>query len=192
LTHLAAPTLIDNSPFYFWFSWTAGAAIADAHIKKEPLPFAGTPAILWVALLIAADLFKPLGEFSFTFAALATAAVIARILSSQRYPTANRASERKHIIAEHARFVGKCSYSIYLIHHPVLEAWPRLVRFVWPNVGAYPIVMYVCCLGSWLAILPISWAMYRCVELPAIEMGKRLIGKLRKRRAIAKALCEVA
>lgn len=178
------PALLFNLPFYFWFSWTMGAAIADAYVKGQPLPFMRSSIWLWLALFIAADLIKPLHEFSFTFAALVTAIAIARLLSRAQDAEQSRSFLPRRLI-DHVRLAGTCSYSIYLIHLPILEVLPQLARFVAPSAGAYPLLVYVGCLASWAIILPLSWIMYRYVELPAIAMGKRIIQTQRNLRPVA-------
>jgi len=179
------PALLFNLPFYFWFSWAMGAAIADAYVKGEPLPFRRGSIGLWLALFVAADLIKPLHEFSFTIAALVTAIAIAR-LASRGTPDAGRsASFLPRRLIDHVRLAGMCSYSIYLIHLPILEVWPQLVRSVAPSAGAHPWLVYAGCLASWAIILPLAWIMYRYVELPAIAMGKRVIDLRRNLRAVA-------
>jgi peptidoglycan/LPS O-acetylase OafA/YrhL len=183
-TNSPLPALLFNSPLYFWFSWTIGAAIADAYVKGRPLPFMRSSIWLWSVLFIAADLIKPLHEFSFTFAALATAVVIARLLSTDKQGTLKGSSVLSRGLIEHVRLAGVCSYSIYLIHLPIVEVWPQLVRFVAPSAGAYPSLVYVGCLASWVVILPLSWLMYRYVELPAIAMGKRVIQTRRNARPV--------
>jgi peptidoglycan/LPS O-acetylase OafA/YrhL len=152
-----------------------GAAIADAYIKGEPLPFVRSSLWLWLALFIAADLIKPLHEFSFTFAALVTAIAIARLLSRDAQDANEAPSVLPRSLVEHVRLAGVCSYSIYLIHLPIVEVWPQVVRFIAPAAGPYPSLVYVGCLASWALTLPLSWVMYRYVELPAIAMGKRVI-----------------
>ena len=184
-TQNSLPALLFNSPLYFWFSWTLGAAIADAYVKGQPLPFMRSSVWLWLALFVAADFIKPLREFAFTFAALATAVLMVRLLWNEQKGSPGGRSLVPHGLVEHVRLAGVCSYSIYLIHLPIVEVWPQLVRFVAPSAAAYPLLVYAGCLTSWAVVLPISWLMYRYVELPAIAAGKRVIltqGTLRARR----------
>jgi peptidoglycan/LPS O-acetylase OafA/YrhL len=47
------------------------------------------------------------------------------------------------------------------------------------------LLVYAGCLASWAVILPLSWIMYRYIELPAIAMGKRIIQTQRTPRAVA-------
>lgn len=179
------PALLFNFPLYFWFSWTMGAAIADAYLKGEPPPFSRSSFWLALALFVCADLIKPLREFSFTLAALATAVAIARFLSRGVLDPGRRKFFLPRRLDDHLRFTGVCSYSIYLIHLPIVEVWPQLVRSVVPSSAVHPLLLYAGCLTSWALIVPLSWMMYRHVELPAIAMGKRVIQSRRKLRGIA-------
>jgi peptidoglycan/LPS O-acetylase OafA/YrhL len=192
MTTGAKPSIVlESLPFYFWFSWSIGAALADAYVKDMPLPFARSSTSLWVVLLIAADLFKPLQEFSFTFAALASATLMAHLLERRTQAVPQQHSLLRRGIAAHVSLVGSCSYSIYLIHHPIVVAWPRLIRFLLPSAPAHPLFMYLCCLAAWIVIVPIASAMYRYVELPAIALGRKAIDALHRRRDAAKTFVEV-
>jgi peptidoglycan/LPS O-acetylase OafA/YrhL len=183
--------LVDNSPFFFWFSWAIGAALADAYLKGESPPFARVSPLVWLTLAIAADLIRPLNIFSFTLVALTTAAAIARMLDARSGREVRRRPAARGILLEHVRLAGVYSYSIYLIHHPIVAAWPRLVRAVLPGADAHPLLMYACCLASWAVIVPLSGFMYRSVELPAIDWGKRVVADLRRRRAAEKPAAEM-
>lgn len=179
------------SPFYFWFSWAVGAALADAWMKGQPLPFARYPTLLWVGLLILADLLRPLNEFSFTFASLATVTVIAHFLGKAKLAV-ERPARMPRWIARYLELIGVWSYSIYLLHHPIVEAWPTAINRALPSVHLHPLLMYLCCLSVWLLIVLASWAMHRWVELPAIAIGKRAVNAWHRRREAAKAIAEVA
>jgi peptidoglycan/LPS O-acetylase OafA/YrhL len=101
--------------------------------------------------------------FTFPLAAAATACVIA--ILARRPKTILKPG----ILAR----VGVISYSLYLIHHPLLHyaqqlllEQTRLVKFA----------------GLSLALLPIyglALLTYRYVELPSIEAGKWVISKFR-------------
>ncbi len=41
-----------NSPFYFWFTWTMGAVLAEAWLKGQPLPFRSSWGFLWPLLFV--------------------------------------------------------------------------------------------------------------------------------------------
>jgi peptidoglycan/LPS O-acetylase OafA/YrhL len=81
------------------------------------------------------------------------------------------------------QYIGERSYSLYLLH-PILVygymvngAYEGIYRVAAPYVGPYA---YVFCV---LATAPVLFlaveATYRCVEVPGILLGSRLIGRLR-------------
>jgi peptidoglycan/LPS O-acetylase OafA/YrhL len=168
--HPRLPTFLLDSPFYFWFSWTSGAIVAEAFIRKTPFPFKPDQLPLWIALAIAADLFRPLSYFSFTFVALATTTALVGYLQRRGSPARNSG-----ITAAHLNLAGLCSYSIYLIHQPLVEVVPVYAERIWPSLYQQPLLMFVVCLGSWILVLPIAWLMYRLVEIPGMALGKAVI-----------------
>lgn len=74
--------------------------------------------------------------------------------------------------------IGLCSYSIYLWHQPLLGRalhWLHqlcgLSQTPAPSLGAMPLVV--------VAMIIIGWVSYKLIELPGIELGKRLQQKLK-------------
>lgn len=66
-------------------------------------------------------------------------------------------------------WLGKVSYSLYLIHMPVLLATLHLLHDVLP--------LYACLLIAFPAMLLAAAVTYRWVEMPAIALGRRLSRK---------------
>jgi len=54
-------------PLMYWFSWSIGAMVADAHLKGQPIPFANHSLLFWSAMAFGSYLIKYLACFSFTF-----------------------------------------------------------------------------------------------------------------------------
>lgn len=78
-------------------------------------------------------------------------------------------------------FLGKISYSLYLIH-PVLvvlvtPVYKRIYRLPWP----LSLKFSACFLITLLALVPISYCSFRLIEAPGISLGKRLL-QFRNRR----------
>jgi peptidoglycan/LPS O-acetylase OafA/YrhL len=168
--HTPLPAYWIDSPFYFWFSWSAGAVVAEAYIKKTPYPFDSKHLPLWIVLAIAADLFKPLSYFSFTFVALGTATALVGFLQRDGAPLRlSRAASANLCLA------GLCSYSLYLIHQPIEEAVPGLAVKLWPALSHQPTVLFLVVLSSWLVIFPVAWLMYRRIEMSATALGKAVV-----------------
>lgn len=165
------------SPFYFWFSWAIGAALADAYLKEKPLPFAQSSTLLWVVLTILSLLVKPLLPLAFPFAALATTTAIAGQLVRPRLFTLPGLG--------YLRFVGITSYSIYLLHQPILGLVPRMIGRFAPALATHHTFVYFVCILMWFPIVWISRLFYRLVELPSIEVGKWCIRKYGSRQMVA-------
>ncbi len=80
-----------------------------------------------------------------------------------------------------ATYVGKRSYSIYLIHLPILNA----LAYFLPHSGLSGIRSFLTLLAVGVAMtLPLSCASYALVERPGIAFGNRLAMRLAARRAV--------
>jgi peptidoglycan/LPS O-acetylase OafA/YrhL len=78
------------------------------------------------------------------------------------------------------RFLGRVSYSFYLLHPLTLFViWKQPValgRLV--ETGIPPVAVWLMLwAATTLAILPLAWLTYRTIELPFIRLGKRLIAR---------------
>jgi peptidoglycan/LPS O-acetylase OafA/YrhL len=174
---LEMPTFFSYSPFYFWFTWTMGAALAEAWMKGEPLPFRSAWGYLWPALFLICYFFKPLFSFCYPLAALASTHLIAYFLS--RPPGVQKVRGVSGYLLEHLRWAGLVSYSAYLIHLPLLTLVPYYLWLISPR--HYPaVISYGLHLCSWFPIFGLSYLMYRFVEKPSIMVGKRFIERLRR------------
>ncbi len=79
------------------------------------------------------------------------------------------------------QFLGKVSYSAYLLHFAVLEAaLNSLDTFLEPEwqegLPAFALLFVVTLLGT----APLAWLAHRCVERPCIELGAGLIRRWRR------------
>jgi len=87
------------------------------------------------------------------------------------------------------RFFGKISYSVYLLHPPIVYAlspayrWIAEMRFAKSDA-----VTFWLSIGLTLAIVtPLAMLTYRFIEVPGIELGKRWIKRAQAKRGIAPA-----
>jgi len=161
-----------ESPLIFWYSWSIGAALADAYLKKEPLPFQKTSLLLWPVLAVSCYFWKPLFPFCFTLAALSTAVFISHFLT--RPTPALSQGGIQGLVLRHLAWVGTVSYSAYLIHQPLVEQMPGILHRVLPAENIPSLACYAFSVLSWFPILALSYLLYRWVELPSIAWGKRL------------------
>ncbi len=170
----ALPTALRHSVFGYGCSWSVGAALAAAWLRGSPLPFRHTShRILWPVLTVVPVCIAPsLAVFSFLFGALSTASWISWALSRESSPTSG---PQLAILP----LVGACSYSIYLLHQPLLRAlslpqFPPLLNLAWLLLTCVPVML-------------IGYAAYRFVELPSIALGKAIARILLARRAFRAA-----
>jgi peptidoglycan/LPS O-acetylase OafA/YrhL len=174
------PFWISASPFYYWFSWSVGAEICDAYLKGEPSPLSKISPWFWLIAAVATSGFAA-HEFSFAFFALATASVLARRLS------AGSAEGSNSLCARFLRVTGTYSYSIYLIHQPIIVGVTESYKRIFPGIenSAWP--MFFAALSGWFIVFPLAALVYYTVEKPGISFGKRLL-KARSRRLRQRSL----
>jgi peptidoglycan/LPS O-acetylase OafA/YrhL len=186
LSHWTEPAWFSLNPLFFWFSWSTGAALAEAYLKKQPLPFSNASLYLFPALFLAFYFFKPLFPFCFTLAALSTAYIISYLL---RRPEEERASPSgfSALFYNQLRFAGLISYSLYLMHDRLLTMVFHVATALYPTPNVPFLIMFGICLASWFVILIPAYLFYLLVERPSIACGKYFIGKWRGRKAAADA-----
>jgi peptidoglycan/LPS O-acetylase OafA/YrhL len=181
------PFLISASPFFYWWSWSIGAALVDAYLKGQPLPFQRVSPWLWWIAAMATSGF-PAHEFCFPFFALASVSFFARLLA--RSPS----DEPLSWFGQFLRLAGTYSYSIYLIHHPLLVAVTDNYKHFFPGIEHNPVLMFFASLSSAVIIFPLGGLCYHFVEKPSIALGKRVLRRRseRLRRQTAPELSPVS
>jgi peptidoglycan/LPS O-acetylase OafA/YrhL len=165
--------LFSFSPLGYWFSWAMGAFIADAYLKNQPPPFLKIMPIFWLALAFLSYFLKPLVAFQFLFFARATAAMLSRLIIGS-HPGFSMPAFSLVLLKK----IGLWSYSIYLLHQPLLNIFTTLLIWVVPVQYRHPTIGCLVLLATWLAIIPIGFLWYKFLEVPAIAAGKRFIQKL--------------
>lgn len=172
-TNHATPLWFSGLPFFYWFSWSIGAAVADAYHRGHPLPFSNHSLLAWTAVAFGSCFVKPLSSFSFLFFALLTAVAIAKLIKRER-------PIRIPLISASLRTVGLWSFSIYLLHHPFLLHARRLAaQFPQFNVPG-PLLAFLVCLCLWFPIMALSAIWYRSFEVPCIAVGRRIAAHAHK------------
>ena len=107
--------VIYRLPFAYWFSWAIGAKIADDWMHGRPIFLGRFPLWIGPVLLLLAYFIPGFDRYQFSFAALSTAAVLATVLS---HPADKWLSTFP--FSKHLQQVGVVSYSVYLLHQPLL------------------------------------------------------------------------
>ncbi len=181
-THIRDAWLYLN-PLFYWFSWSVGAALAEAHVKHEPIPFARPSLLFFPLLMLVCYMIHPLATFCFTLASLSTAYFMAHWL---RHPEEIPfTSARGAIFYNQLRLAGLTSYSLYLIHAPLLAL---VYNFVSVRVPGLPhLALFAICVASYYLILGLGYAMYCWIEQPSIACGKWIIAQRRRKAAASPA-----
>jgi peptidoglycan/LPS O-acetylase OafA/YrhL len=163
----ALPIYLCMSPLFYWFSWSIGAGLAQAYLDDQTLKwFLRIPAWFWlISGMATAEL--PAHAFSFTFFALFTANILWRMLHRSQIE-----STKMTVLGRHFRTTGLWSYSIYLVHHPILKSVLGAYLTSFPHLKDRPLLYFVAGASSWIIIFPISGLIYRFVEVPSILLGK--------------------
>jgi peptidoglycan/LPS O-acetylase OafA/YrhL len=175
------PGLLDaywfiGSPLFFWFSWSLGAALADAYLHGHPLPLVKFSPVLWIVLAVGSYHVKPLQPFVFPIYAVLTTIILGRILTG-----AGPKFRVPQFCRDHLRITGVCSYSIYLLHQPLMAAIPVVLHY-WFSGTFNPMLVYLACVLSWLVIMPLGWLWWRLLERPGISCGKQIIRRIERRQ----------
>ena len=160
-------------PLLYWYSWSICAAVAEAYVLGRPIPFSNHSVLAWSVIAIGSNFLKPFAPFSFLFFALLTATVIAKLLRYQhltfRLPV---------FFSRSFSIIGVWSYSIYLLHQPLLGLAPQVVaKFSLPDY-LQELGTFALCLCFWFPIVELSALWYRVVELPSIALSKRVIANI--------------
>ena len=167
------PYLVSASPFFYWFSWAIGAKLADDYLHGRPLFLAKCPLLLWPCMATFTYWEKSFFVFTFPCVALSTATLVAYFMS---HPAARVPLPR--MMCNGLRQIGVISYSIYLLHGPLLAFLPAKIRAAFPAHAFSPLEISICLFFFCGVILFISWLFYRLVELPGIELGKWVLKRM--------------
>jgi peptidoglycan/LPS O-acetylase OafA/YrhL len=167
------PAWLRASPFFFCFSWALGAAMANDYLAGKQFFLAKIHPLVWLVpgLLTGSN---ESYEFSFTFFALFTASMVWRSI-------AKGPVERKSLLGRFIRITGLYSYSIYLLHSPIMLGSAMLYEHWFPGIEKNPFLIYFAGATSWLVFFPLSALMYYWVEKPGIALGKQVLGAWSRR-----------
>ncbi|XHR29020.1 MAG: acyltransferase family protein [Chthoniobacteraceae bacterium] len=167
------PDWVLGSPFYYWFSWSVGARLADDYLKGRPLFLARCPLWVWPAAVVGSNLFRPASTLTFVFGALAATKWISYELSRPTAPATG------NLWARFLTRVGVVSYSLYLFNQPLLGALGSALETAGGPLHISPTLRFgiVLIVGGGLLILG-SEIFYRWVEAPSSELGRRICARL--------------
>lgn len=168
--HVGVPAMTERAlfrhlPFLWWFEWCLGFLVADLRARGQ-IAFP-RPAVLAAILLPAAALSLKLGAhwiLTWMLPPLGFAALLQAVCGNHRPLSL---AERWLCV------IGVSSYSLYLLHNPVL--W--FARYLLGDIatGLPPWVVWAPLFLAAFAVMQlIASAMYRFVEKPSIDFGQRI------------------
>lgn len=173
------PCYVNTSPFYYWLSWAAGAKLADDHVHGQPLFLSRLPWQPFAALTAFAFFCRPLEAFSFLLVALTTVRLLGASLA------APAGSAPPSLSARALSGLGAISYSLYLLHQPLLSSAAQAVKGAFPPGAVHPLLLFAGGLLLCVPITALAWLFYRAVEQPSIAWGKRVLQRRRSRASNA-------
>jgi peptidoglycan/LPS O-acetylase OafA/YrhL len=155
-------------PFTYIFSWSIGALIADNCIRDITIK----PNKSWISIMIltgiGSQFIKPASTFGFMTFSMASAMMISHVYS--------RSGQTNWRIGRLIS-LGVASYSVYLIHQPIIQLVPKVYHYCKLD-EMHPLIVFITCVYM---IVPIFWCsliMRKVVELPSVNMGYRLLAML--------------
>lgn len=155
-----------NSSIALEVVWVVGAFLAEAFDKGQRLLDALNRNDLWVVLgaFVLAGYIAPQNAVWQYVAGLIGVVAMDAILHAGWITLQGRPGQL--IVA-----IGLCSYSIFLIHQPLLQAWIDFLDLHSPHYPGYRLVDGI--IVS-LVIIGISWLGYLYVEQTSIRIGTKL------------------
>ena len=172
-------TWLAGCPFTYIFSWSIGALIADVGGRNT---FRFQNKLIWAPVMIVmgigSQFVKPASTFSFMIFSMSSAMMILHI----QYHNF-RSNWRIGALVS----LGVVSYSVYLIHQPIIQLVPKLYRY---SLGfeIQPLLVFATCVGMMVPIFWCSLIMRKIVELPSVNMGYRLLAMLGQPRKQSQTL----
>jgi peptidoglycan/LPS O-acetylase OafA/YrhL len=160
--------------FAYWFSWSIGAWVASRQYAGASQPLAKVPLTVAVSLVIICWYFKPLSDFSFAAASIATCVWISKELvlaEKQERKPVGTSPKSKNLWYRILALMGACSYSLYLLHQPLLAAFnASCIR----DLDLHPATKMMINLGVLLPILTlIAYCSFRLIEMPTALWGRK-------------------
>jgi peptidoglycan/LPS O-acetylase OafA/YrhL len=182
---------VEDGPQHFFYMFVLGI-IVHLHGKRLAERFSTSAinaiSLAAIALIVVPELFT-LGHAFLTDLLMSTGAFVLIVIIATR-PDAGVLFPLDWAAT---RFLGRVSYSFYLIHLAVLLAVMRLAFEYLPDIyltRAPFLVMASSALVSVSVGLCIAWVLYRLVEEPSNNLGRNLSKHFRQKRAITAALSD--
>lgn len=180
LTGQHPPAWLSVNPFVFWFSWALGALLAEAYLREKTIPLADSSPWVWTVAFLVTTMVRPLSDLGFFTGAVLAANLLARQLTADA-PSASRSISTFVTTApvsrwrRHLQSAGLWSFSIYLIHEPLIDAFSRAISPRIAGVPGAPWLVFLASAGLWFIMVPLGALLHRGIELPSIAFGRKFL-----------------
>lgn len=179
------PDSLLDTPLAYWFSWSLGAFLADNLSMGRRHVLDRIPAWPWLMAVLASFFVLPLEPLDFTFASLATYALLGRIVRGGGYVPKGRIAT---LWMGHATRVGVVSFSVYLFHEPILKLGMSAMDQLGAE-AAHPIARLALSFCFWPVSVLAGRISYKWLEAPSIAVGKAFAKAMATRRSLAAPTC---
>ena len=156
---------------FFVLGATLASYLGAIRTLLTRVPPLGRWAILLVGLLVFQGHWSRWHPLQETMVAIGSAMVIVAALSP--------GAIERGLMARPPRFLGRISYSVYLVHVPLLLTVVLLLH------GRVPLVALLVCLPP--AAIALGWLFHVAIADPCARLGQRLATRLRHRRPLMQA-----
>jgi peptidoglycan/LPS O-acetylase OafA/YrhL len=155
-------------PFTYIFSWSIGALIADKGMRD--ITDSPNKSLISTMILIGigSQFIKPVSTFGFMIFSISSAMMISHVHS--------RSLQTNWRIGWLVS-LGMASYSVYLIHQPIIQLVPKVYHYC-KRDEIHPLITFITCVCMMVPIFWCSLIMRKVVELPSVSMGYRLLSML--------------
>jgi peptidoglycan/LPS O-acetylase OafA/YrhL len=162
----------------FLFAFLLGMLASEDLLRPM---FRGVPSAAWWALFLLMPLCRMFHERLAVVAIVAQTTAAGLLVAGLLH--ARGSSLHRMLESPPLQFLGRISYSLYLLNPPVLFlVWAITDRFAWP--GRHPLEAgLVIGAASLVLTIPPAWASERWIERPSIRAAHALAAALRGRPA---------
>jgi peptidoglycan/LPS O-acetylase OafA/YrhL len=158
--------VFDSMVLKSWYTWAAGALIAEAYVNKEKIfSINNSLFVLLILLFFSVKFFSFFPYFSKLIASFIA------IIGVEKY--ISKATLDKNIFESFLLNLGLCSYGFYLFHLPFLADLYEHIS-IFGLSRKFSIFFPLDIIAVFTIIYFFSYGFYRFVELSSITLGKKI------------------